>query len=126
MKGAQGYVALVLDEETKAKLLSLVILPEVYCTHVTMAYRPKPEVYAKYQPLLGKDFDFEITGIRYDGIGQCARVTGVPTENEVAHITMSCDRGVKPSHSKELMQDPKVREVFANLKGRGTVQWKHF
>ena len=81
MKGAPGYVALVLDEKTRQRLTSIAIFKTVRATHVTMAYRPAPDVYSKYVPLLGKFMDFEILGVYFDDCCQAAAIDGVPTEN---------------------------------------------
>jgi hypothetical protein len=123
MKGSPGYVALVLDWDTQIALRGLSLYPNEYSTHVTMAYRPTPEVYAKYQPLMGQVLEFEIPYCAIDGKAQAAAVLDVPSENKIPHITMSCVEGVKPSHSNQMLADPEVRLAALGLRGRGRVMW---
>lgn len=133
MKGAPGLIGLVLDQETSQKLREICFFPNEHCKHVTMAYRPTPDIYAKYQPLIGQDIDFEIVECFFDTKGQAVTVSGVPSEKEFPHITISTDDGVMPSYSNELIarltaQDPRPEErrVGLGLRGRGTVMWVPF
>lgn len=125
MKGMPGLICVVLDEGTALTLRGFTARDNVKCQHVTMAYRPTPEVYAKYEELLGQTIEFELDTIVCDDKAQVVTVKGVPSENEVPHITMSVACGMQSSYSNTLLvsQDTARWDVSLKLPGKGTVQF---
>jgi hypothetical protein len=123
MKGAPGLIGVKLDNATAEHLRKWAIYPNVFCGHVTMAYRPTPDVYAKYAPMLGKRIEFDITSMFQDDLGQAVAVHGVQSEKEVPHITVSMADGVKPSYSNVLLARPEA-SIYPFLKrGAGIVEF---
>lgn len=124
MKGAPGYVACVLDEETQRFLRGLSIFSVVRASHVTMAYRPTPDVYRRYSPMLGQEIEFDMTAVHMDENCQAVVVTGVPSEKEIPHVTISHHEGVPSSHSNVMLVQPSTVRNFASpVRGRGVVRW---
>lgn len=122
MKGSPTLVAVVLSPETAAALRGLAVHPNVFCQHVTMAYRPTPDVYAKYASFIGHELEFDIVALALDANGQAVVVDGVPSEKEVPHITISCADGIKSSYSNTLFTNYERKEIPTRLRGRGVVQ----
>lgn len=122
MKGPPILVAAVLDQATSEMLRGLTLHENEYCHHVTMAYRPSPEVFAKYEHLIGRTIEFRIVNSFLDCNGQAATVNGVPSENAVPHITMGCSIGVQPSYSNKLLANQAARRTPLNLNGKATVE----
>ena len=73
----------------------------VYADHVTLAYKPSPEVLLKYQPHVGERIQIPVTAEVSDAKGQAVLV-GAESENEHPHCTISCVEGVPPVYSNEL------------------------
>ena len=127
MKGAPGLIAVVLDNETAEHLRNLAIHSNVFCKHVTMAYRPKPDVYSKYASLMGQEVEFDIVYEAFDSYGQTVAVKGVPSENAVPHITISCADGVPPAYSNKLLDKPEpYKGPVPICRGRGVVEFVRF
>jgi hypothetical protein len=99
-----GYIAAILDLDTAEDLAVHAEHSTVHCSHITLAYKPSDETFAKYQHLIGKRVNVLIRDIYCDDHGQAAVVEGVPSENKVPHITISCAEGVPPGYSNRLLQ----------------------
>ena len=119
MKGCPGLIAVKLDAATQELVRKFATYPNVYCQHVTMAYRPTPGIYAKYAPLMGQRIEFDLATLFHDDLGQAVAVHGVPSEKAVPHITVSVADGVPPSYSNTLLQRPEAEQVFTLMGQRG-------
>jgi hypothetical protein len=118
----------VLDEASAANLKALASHPVVYCDHATIAFRPKPEVYAKYEGLVDRYLTLRTIGIAKDESGQAVALDGLPSENDQPHITISCADGVKPKYSNELLRRAHEADEISPLemKLRARVQFIRF
>lgn len=98
------FVSAVLTPQSQRRLLERVppVHPTVYAHHVTLAYNPEPDALARYRPLEGTRIKVPVTAVCVDDKGQAVLV-GVDSENEYAHITISCAEGVAPGYSNELL-----------------------
>lgn len=125
MKGMPGLIAVVLDDQTTAFLRKRAVHDNVFARYVTMAYRPTSDVYAKYAPMIGKRIEFDIVYETFDAKGQAVVVSGVPSENAVPHITISCTEGTKPSYSNTLFDktDPHTYKGPVESRGGGVVEF---
>jgi Fungal tRNA ligase phosphodiesterase domain len=118
----KGYIAAVLDDDFAENLARKAEFKNVFCKHVTMAYNPSDEVFNKYAPLLGGVIVMSTTRMcKGDGC-QAVVVRGVPSENEVPHITISCADGVKPATSNAMLRNPKKDQLFLQV-GTATVRF---
>lgn len=98
-----GYLAAILTEDSQKKLASLAVHPEIYAHHITIAFKPTEEIWKKYEDMIGQELEVEIIGIAEDENCQAALVFGCPSENENPHITISCQPGIKPVYSNDLL-----------------------
>jgi hypothetical protein len=121
----KGYLSIVLDATTVVALRSLAVHPIIYCEHITLAYKPSQEVFAKYVGLIGQTVEFALGEVVTDERGQAVTVHGIATENAHAHVTISCAHGTKPAYSNELLQTGSQRIPFG-AKGRGRVAFISF
>lgn len=98
------FVSAVLTPDSQRRLLEAVppVHPRVYAHHVTMAFKPEPEVLAKYQQMAGQRVRIPVTAYAVDDKAQAVLV-GADSENEFPHITISVAEGVSPVYSNELM-----------------------
>src|SRR5262245_45895093 len=103
MKGAPGIIALVLDEETREQLKTLAVHRKVYCHHITLAYKPTPEVSAKYEKYIGKTIGVAFGRVFLDTRGQAIEVLYLLSQNAVSHVTISCEEGTPPAYSNTLL-----------------------
>lgn len=107
-----GYFAAVLTEKAQRKLAAAAKHPQVYCHHVTLAYRPTEEQYEKYAPLLGTTVFVDIEEMREDEKGQAASVRlAIPCENIHPHVTISCADGIPAVYSNALLKAPGKKAV---------------
>jgi Fungal tRNA ligase phosphodiesterase domain len=125
-KGAPGYIACILSEEAITILNEIAIHPNCKATHVTLAFRPTPDVYEKYRDLIGKEISLRITDVVSDERGQAARVEGIPSENKHPHVTISHVDMVQPAYSNELLEKEHTRVVPLNYEATGLVTWIGF
>lgn len=130
MEGKQlpGYVALVLTDESSWRLRELAVHVDVYCRHVTLAFRPSSTVWAKFEPLVGQRFEVEVLGTVQDQRGQAALVKlpeGLGCENTYPFITISCAHGTNPAYSKNIV-GREVQRVQDRLVVEGTVKFIPF
>lgn len=100
-----GYIAAVLDEASSAALRKLAVHPDVYCHHVTLAYRPTQEVWEKYVGMVMTRVELIAVGMKRDEKGQAVLIEGIRSENAHPHVTVSCAGGVRPNYSNELLRD---------------------
>ena len=102
-EAAPVIVMAVLTPESHKLLLERIPAKHatVYAHHVTLAYKPSPEVLAKYQPMAGERIQLPVTAEVSDDKGQAVLV-GADSENEYPHCTISCAEGVRPVYSNEL------------------------
>jgi hypothetical protein len=119
----EGYIAAVISKRAAKKLRSFAIHSKIFCHHVTIAYAPTDEIYAKYAHLVGKRIAFTITGICSNNKGQAAAVRDVPSENHHPHITISCAVGVPPVYSNDLLSGKRVRKKRYRQKAYATVRF---
>ena len=98
------FVSAVLTPQSQRRLLEMVpsVHPIVYAHHVTLAFNPEPDVLERYRSLEGTRIRVPVTAVCVDEKAQAVLV-GVDSENEYAHITISCAEGVAPSYSNELL-----------------------
>ena len=123
-----GYLAVVLSEESVAKLKDAFppVHPVVHCHHMTVAWRPSEQVLEEYEHLLGKEFDLCVYGYATDDKGQAVRVVppfNLAVENNHPHITLSCAEGVGAEYSNELLERNFSRFGRLGLKFRGTLEF---
>lgn len=123
-KGCPGLIGLVLDEAIATRLKGLTLHPNVKCHHITMAYRPDPDTYSKYAPLIGQRIEFDIDTLVQDDLGQAVTVSGVPSEKPVPHITLSVADGVHSNYSNTLVINPhaSVSRMYG-VRGAGKVEF---
>ena len=91
MSRMPGYVALILDAETRQDVTEYARYENKLATHVMMAFRPSNAVYNKYKELLGKELTFTITAVCWDEQGEALRVEGVPSENCLLYTSDAAD-----------------------------------
>lgn len=111
------YVAIFLDEESKAALLKA-FPPKhvnVYGEHMTLAFGRHME--PEYP--VGSEFELEVLAAYEDDRGQAVRVKGVGSNidkhvwvDQVPHITISCAVGIKPVYSNEVIKMPNPFFVY--------------
>lgn len=110
-KKAKGpvYVAIFLDEESKAALLKA-FPPKhvnVYGEHMTLAFgRHMEPTYP-----LGEEFELVVLASYEDARGQAVTVKGIKANqwiwvDQIPHITISCAVGIKPMYSNDLIRGP--------------------
>lgn len=114
----QGFIAAVLDKESEEKLKKLAIHPNIYCHHMTLAYRPDFEAWERYQDFLDKDITLVTIGMAKDDKGQAVLIEGCPSENTYPHITISCADGVTPKYSNEMFSRQKTEPIDIKLRAR--------
>jgi hypothetical protein len=121
------YTAIFLDEPSKDALLKAFppIHPKVFGHHVTLAFKPGPELIKAFEPLLEKVVEFEVVGEASDDKGQAVKVTlpepyNAPSLGQLHHVTISCVSS--PVYSNELLK--KGWGVVAPIRLKGTV--RHF
>lgn len=118
------YWAVLLDGESKAKLLSAFppLHPKVYAEHMTIKYGPKKEDNEILEPILGKNVALTVVSHVADDKGQAAVVSGFPRMDEgTAHITISCSLSTKPSYSNQLIASEKHDTNVLSLTLNGKV-----
>lgn len=115
------YWAVVLNDESRVKLLSIFYPrhPNIYAEHMTVAFKPSDNVEEALLPDIGKEFHILATSHYYDSKGQAVSVVGPRIDPGPAHITISCNNGVKPVYSNELITKEKGNPVVpVDLTGR--------
>lgn len=103
------YTALFLTEaaENLIKQLYPPRHPNVYAHHVTLVFKPSPTDIEFLDPLVGREFQFEVVGEAVDERGQAVKVTVPETlrvNGQVHHVTISCAKDVTPVYSNELLK----------------------
>ena len=121
------YTAIFLTEEAKEALLRAFppLHPKVAGHHVTLVFKPGPEMIKAFEPYLEKEVEFEVVGVASDDKGQAVKVTlpaPYPGLNpgQLHHITISCVSS--PVYSNELLK--KGWKDIPPFKLRGTI--RHF
>lgn len=110
----RGYFAAVLTADSSEALKCLAVHPDVYAHHLTLAYLPDATTYAKYAPRLGEQINIKVIGLADDGKAQAA-VVEAESENDNPHITISCEPGVKPVYSNEMLKKTPVKSAKMDL-----------
>lgn len=124
----RGYIAAVLDHDfakdlrNEASGLSQISIEKYKCEHVTMAYNPTDEVFKKYEHLIGQTLDVTVTDLFEDDDVMAAVIEGIPTENEIPHVTICVARGVPPAASKTMLRNP-TRHAHFGMAGKATVRF---
>jgi hypothetical protein len=111
------YAAVFLDESSRRELLEWwsehvghVLLPKLYAHHMTIAFKPSPEV-LELLPL-GEPVQVHVVGWGDDGQVQAVVVqANIPSANPVPHVTVATAEGVSPAHSNVLLSDPSAWSV---------------
>ena len=102
------YVAAVLTDRARAKLLRLVpaVHPTVVAHHMTMIYNPERELFwEQYARLIGQKVQLTINGKAHDERVQAVLVSKGPVSiNEFKHVTISTAPGVEQVESNELLK----------------------
>jgi len=111
----RGYFAAVLTTDSSEALKRLAVHPDIYAHHVTLAYLPDAATYAKYAPRLGEQINIKVIGLADDGKAQAA-VVETESENDNPHITISCEPGVKPVYSNEMLKKTPIKSAKMDLK----------
>lgn len=101
-----GYLALVLDDESQEELQHH--FPpkhtQVYSHHMTVVYKPDQLQYEKYSPLLGKVYTMTVVGYAIDAKGEAVLIeTDISVSNTFPHVTISTAFGIPPVYSNLLM-----------------------
>lgn len=126
------YVAVFLDEESKAKLLKAAPPKHVnvYGEHLTLAFgRHMKEIYP-----IGEVMHLKVRSVREDDRGQAVVIE---RSNELhdwlwaeqtPHITISCAVGIKPVYSNELLKlqigdGSSWKDRMFDLELSGVVDW---
>jgi tRNA nucleotidyltransferase/poly(A) polymerase len=102
------YAAVFLDDESREALLAWwqehmpPLLPKLYAHHMTIAFKPSPEVLVLLP--IGAPTALHVVGWGYDGQAQAVVVQAdIPSANPVPHVTVATADGVSPSHSNEML-----------------------
>ncbi|MDA8611288.1 hypothetical protein N9L18_00270 [Candidatus Pacebacteria bacterium] len=120
---SKGYFAAVLLSAGSEALSSNSVHSNVFCHHVTLAYRPDPETAEKYEGLIGEFVELRAVWMRTDEKGQAAIVSGIESENKHPHVTISCADGVEPVYSNELLAARKGKRTPLNIRLFAEVQF---
>lgn len=122
------YVAAVLTDRARAKLLKLVppMHSVVVAHHMTIAYNPTRELFwEKYARRIGEKVSLQIVGKSNDDRIQAVVVAGQKpdSENPIKHITISTAPGIDQVLSNELLKagwkefEPRIFDaVIQNLR----------
>ena len=116
------YTAIFLDGVSRETLLKAFppIHPKVLGHHVTLVFKPSPQVLEDLQPYLEKEAVFEIVGYATDSRGQALKVT-VPEAlrigGQVHHLTLSCAEGTSPVYSNALLREGWSNTIPRMVKG---------
>jgi hypothetical protein len=104
------YIGIFLDQETRKKLLLAVgqYHPEVHADHITLAFSPHEEMVEATKFMVGHKVPFVVDKMYHDWKGQAVGVV-LPFLDfrlipEEPHITISCEVGIAPKYSKELIK----------------------
>lgn len=103
-KGMPKCLIVELDEESAARLSALAVHENVYCHHLTIAFKPDAATLREYRGLIGQQITLVVTGIAQDEKGQVVYIPIAKSRNERPHITISAAEGVGPEHSNLLLQ----------------------
>lgn len=131
-KAMNGYVAVVLDEQSVAVLQGMAVHSNVHCHHLTLSFRPSDEEWAKdYATIEGQTLELSVVGIAADDKGQAALVAlplGIACKNANPHVTISCAEGIAPKYSNDLIaaESAAGRVVSASLVLKGVVTFVRF
>ena len=127
--GKPVYICVVLDEPSQATLKEWAtghfgkLHPQVKCHHMTVVFKPAPEVVAQLAGKLGKNIPLEVSGVGGDNCVQAVKVAHpLPKElaNRVPHITLAVADGAKPAQSNDLVFED-IGEVGKELSLNGTL-----
>ncbi len=101
-----GYLAIVLTEESQGQLLARFppSHPKVFAHHVTVAFKPTVEVYEQYKKYLGLPVTLRVYGYAKDEKGEAVVVDTDVLENKKQHITISTNN-TPPFYSKTLVEN---------------------
>ena len=119
----KGYIAAVLDEAFAKDVRNWAQFSNVHGKHVTIAYNPSDEIFNKYAHRFGDRILVHVVQICNNEKCQAAVVQGVPTENVVPHITISCADGVKPAESNTMLNSHHRRKNVAGFVGLATIRF---
>lgn len=105
MQTVNGYYYVLLDANIRTSLKTLAVHPEIYCHHVTVAFKPTLEQARVLDTLVGEKYNFRASRLVSNAKGQALEVD-LQTNNPHSHVTISCARGVKPVYSNTLLELP--------------------
>eukprot|EP01133_Synstelium_polycarpum_P019423 gene19423-23258_t len=125
LKKSVSYTAAVLDAASHARVLSWFNLPadwEIKCHHQTLnlnAHNPGLWRLTGEQTLesvaaqfpIGTQVSLTVDAIGLSGAALALRVTGVPTANQIAHITVAHHPRAKPVESNQITQWTPLSEL---------------
>ena len=116
------YTAIFLTEESKECLLKAFppTHPKVFGHHVTLVFKPSPEMVQAFEPYLEKEVEFEVVGEASDALGQAVKVAlPAPYQDlnpeQLHHVTISCVSS--PVYSNELLKRGYNKTPSTTLKG---------
>lgn len=102
------YLGLFLSPTARAELRRRCVPAHalVEADHVTLAFRPGPERLAR--AVIGQRIRVRVVAGALDERAQAVEVTGAPSDNAVAHITVSRSPGTPAVYSNELLARGRV------------------
>jgi len=127
MMGKLLYSAVILDNESKQKLINAFTLPykwQPVAHHMTIGFKaPVPDYLRK---TIGKTVELTVKEIGVSKNAIAVKVSGYYSNNDIPHITVAIPEGGKPfdsnfitnwtpcSPSKRILLTGKVEEIFCN------------
>lgn len=97
----------VLDQASQDLLKKYAIHDQVYCHHMTMAFKPTDEQYRRLHAFVGMAFEGRVSWIIQNAACCAARIeTNTLCLNKHPHVTISCGPDVKPVYSNTLLDLP--------------------
>ncbi len=109
MKKKSGYLAVILDQESRQKLVAIAVHKtesdvEKFSHHLTICFKPDAKTWNKFSDMLGKTVELVVVGIACDDKAQAVYIPATKSEKKFPHITVSCADGVKPVYSNSLLE----------------------
>jgi len=118
------YWAIKLDDNSVGDLLAAYppIHSKVYAEHMTIAFRPSPEIEEQLMSRKGERVTLMVISHTSDDKGQAVVVDGFKrADYGVPHITISCADGVSPKYSNELIGKDMISDARGKLSLMGRV-----
>lgn len=117
-------IQVVLTPESRSRLLNAFppMHGKTFAHHITVAFKPSMEQAQSLAASCGEPIDFTVVAEVSDEKGQAALVSGIDSNNDMPHVTISCADGTKPVYSNELLTNtPSHDFVKSNLSLQGVL-----